>query len=1605
MKNLFTILVLSALAVAAADARIPLNSILSGLPPTGLTLLDNNDGTVDVSWLAPADLIGFTHYNVYRSQQLDFVPGPSNLLAGSLGDTIHVDGTVLDFHTYYYVVSANYDQGGSPQEVFSDHSAGILVNNTSQTTILGYAFLEGRQNHANIKVKFVPLSPSAVADSVYTNALGFFIINDFYPGIYSVHMSRPGFQTPLIHENLTIIEDTDLGETTLYDLGTTVSGNVSGVWSGFISSSGDVTVAAGDSLIIEAGTVIRLLGWHEFRVYGYLAANGVEGDSIRITSGRANQVQVPDQWARLRFYESADANSYLNHTIVEYARDGLYLQGPGITVEHSRISMHERYGIYFSNSDGTMINNSKVQYCGTDGIHMQASSAEIEGSVISNYSRYGVYMNNYARLNISASTVQYGQHGFHINNNSDINANGCTISDNSSNGVYFYYVYQRGNIMNCTISSNSNGINLDYASSPLINSNFINQNTEGILLRWHSSPEIRENVITENTNGIRFSTSSSVNSNPYITRNLIANNTNDGIHKHTSSNSNASNPTIVYNTIVSNGGDGVEINRPGNETIANNIIAFNGQWGLRANEFVEIFEYNNVYSNTSGEISNLSNLPPATWNFISTNPNTNASCDIYRNINEDPMFAGSGPQFYFLTFGSKCINGGSEDVKDPDGSISDIGAFPFDLGNPHNISAIDHGHQQVTLEWEAVANDSIVDYNVYYRLSGSKTGYTLFGNTDNSVIDVTGLTNNELYDFTVTGNYPAYESPYAPKVSEKPGVTTLEYDPGSFSILIPEAEASLTENFTLNNPGSRDLHVQFVDGNPGFAYFDGSGDYVSYGHHDHLHSMTALTMETWIYRQNSGHFDFMGMNYRNYQFAVNSSNRVYIYKGYGTPSSNSHQGWATSQSINTNQWYHLAMTWEGNTIWLFVNGVQVWQATNANAGPIPWFHAYPFEFGRRAGENSQYFQGRLAEARLWNVVRTADEIKNNMYGSLQGNEEGLIGYWPLQDDFMDHSQYGLSGNVVGDVEIQTANELPYKLFSVPQASYLVEPGQNEVIPITFYNRTDMTSHFFKTRLYSDDPNTSEFELDVFLQYGETVPATPVYFTPVSSTGKPYTIVITDAKIDGQTIQVGDEIGVFDGELCVGAGIFNGTFNFILNAWESDNDLSLPGYTPGNPMTFKLYKTSADLETNEAEKTYYVGDDTFGFGTFSALSLDASVFNIQSLGITGGQFNLVSFNLFPRYASAWTVFGGMESLQIVYNHNGQVLIPAYNINTIGDINFLNGFYLYTDQAETIDYEGTYIYPETWDITVLPNKWNYISVLSRTPVAVTDVFDGFESDISIVQAASGDSWIPSQSINTIGNMQPGLGYKIALSGSNPITFNYPPAGSKSGIFAHESFSRENLKPDGNFFDFTETGLPYAVVVNLKPDFETPGSLTNGDEIALFDGNLCVGVAVYDGSGKFLMNAWKKDETQNLPGFTPGHLITAQIYRHDSGILSRHILKSSTGGLPVFGQGNYASVILNLMPGNIQPFNLNVHPNPFKIHTSLVLDLNRESLVRVNIYDRTGRLVKTLSEKFLTADIHHLSWDGSDLNGNRLNPGIYFIVAETSEQVITEKVIIMQ
>ena len=58
-----------------------------------------------------------------------------------------------------------------------------------------------------------------------------------------------------------------------------------------------------------------------------------------------------------------------------------------------------------------------------------------------------------------------------------------------------------------------------------------------------------------------------------------------------------------------------------------------------------------------------------------------------------------------------------------------------------------------------------------------------------------------------------------------------------------------------------------------------------------------------------------------------------------------------------------------------------------------------FSFGAMLVNNicTQQMTGLIDEVRLWSAVRTLEQIRDNMFRSLSGTEDDLVGYWPMDE--------------------------------------------------------------------------------------------------------------------------------------------------------------------------------------------------------------------------------------------------------------------------------------------------------------------------------------------------------------------------------------------------------------------------------------------------------------------------------------------------------------------------------------------------------------------------------------------------------------------------------
>ena len=121
--------------------------------------------------------------------------------------------------------------------------------------------------------------------------------------------------------------------------------------------------------------------------------------------------------------------------------------------------------------------------------------------------------------------------------------------------------------------------------------------------------------------------------------------------------------------------------------------------------------------------------------------------------------------------------------------------------------------------------------------------------------------------------------------------------------------------------------------------------------------------------------------------------------------------------FETNTWYHLAGTCDGNMMRAFVNGEEV--GSQRFTGPIT-IDDSGLMIGKGDPKYSmgEYFQGDLGEIRIWNVARSPGDLQAAMKKRLTGKEPGLVAYWTFDDGTArDFSTNGNNGVLDGEAQI------------------------------------------------------------------------------------------------------------------------------------------------------------------------------------------------------------------------------------------------------------------------------------------------------------------------------------------------------------------------------------------------------------------------------------------------------------------------------------------------------------------------------------------------------------------------------------------------------------
>ncbi|MBN1339331.1 MAG: hypothetical protein JXA03_08410 [Bacteroidales bacterium] len=200
--------------------------------------------------------------------------------------------------------------------------------------------------------------------------------------------------------------------------------------------------------------------------------------------------------------------------------------------------------------------------------------------------------------------------------------------------------------------------------------------------------------------------------------------------------------------------------------------------------------------------------------------------------------------------------------------------------------------------------------------------------------------------------------------------------------------------------------------------FDGSNDYVNVGPQAGLVMSATLTIEAWVFPEGAGSGGAQG------GIIVNKEGEYEIARfanGYvGWAFANVNPGWfwhETPAFLPLNQWSHVAVTYQSGIAKTYLNGELV--ETYNGSGNIGDINGSTNDFrigGRQA--LSHYFNGRIDDVEIWNIVRTESQIRENVYREhpSPATEAGLVAYYKFNEtsgtNVTDHSASGFNGTMI-----------------------------------------------------------------------------------------------------------------------------------------------------------------------------------------------------------------------------------------------------------------------------------------------------------------------------------------------------------------------------------------------------------------------------------------------------------------------------------------------------------------------------------------------------------------------------------------------------------------
>jgi len=369
--------------------------------------------------------------------------------------------------------------------------------------------------------------------------------------------------------------------------------------------------------------------------------------------------------------------------------------------------------------------------------------------------------------------------------------------------------------------------------------------------------------------------------------------------------------------------------------------------------------------------------------------------------------------------------------------------------------------------------------------------------------------------------------------------------------------------------------------------------------------------------------------------------------------------------------------------------------------------------------------------------------------------------------------------------------------------------------------------------------------------------------------------------------------------------------------------------------------------------------------------------------------------------------------LMKNGIGDVYIPEYGINEIGEIDPTEGYQIVSAKTGDFQIKGKLIDPTTpinfgtdeQDMVVVPGRpslkmpnrrphdhllpgdWVLLGFLPNQPIPIKEALEGLDEKILAVRNNMGQTYIPEMGIDEIGTMIPGQSYWVSLNDTGSFSF---PAGALNKVSA----TQDEL----HFSSVLYTGENTIVVIPtlINPIDEQGNVLSIGDEIAVFNSKgICCGMESWTGENAAITVWGDNVMTEELDGMVPGDTLFFKIWDKSRGY-ELYADVAFEDQLDIVYEPDVMSVMKSLSGRSItniddelvpEQFTVSYnYPNPFNPVTNIEFSLANEASVKLTIYNLLGQEVRQIVNENMSSGYYRVFWDGRNQSGQMVSTGVY-------------------